>query len=464
MQAGLKEAMGAMSEEVALARADQESREAEAVALRAVVDVAAQRAEAADANALEARGEAQQSARALEEARRGLESLKRRHAADLKEARGRGTPRGEGAKKVSRMAMSKVRDLEAALQDAEVRRAGAQETAERATVAREALERSLEEAKGLQREAELKAEWAAEAAMEADQDAKGAHAAAAEARAAQAAAEARGQADVLRLDGQIRGLRREAADSVVALEAARDEVERLEALHRAREADAERMGARDAQIRASERAQLQKAEKAQGVAERHAADLAGELGTFKALATTQSQRLRAAELKALEAQRALEAAQGEAERQQEKLAERELQVRRDGADAVARAQAGVRQEARAELAKVREAHAAELLGMRESLKEARAQARALGGEAKRCERLRGQLKEAQQRAAAAAEGAKELQVRLLGEEERAAGLEQRLRRSKAEANFAGAIGSVCMSTIVAAGTALALWPTHGSSC
>ena len=55
-------------------------------------------------------------------------------------------------------------------------------------------------------------------------------------------------------------------------------------------------------------------------------------------------------------------------------------------------------------------------------------------------------------------------VRLLGEEERAAGLEQRLRRSKAEANFAGAIGSVCMSTIVAAGTALALWPSHGSSC
>ena len=166
----------------------------------------------------------------------------------------------------------------------------------------------------------------------------------------------------------------------------------------------------------------------------------------------------------LEAQRAPEAAKGEAGRQQGRLAERELQVRREGADAVARAQAGARQEARAELVKVREAHAAELLGMRESLKEARAQARALGGEAKRCERLRGQLKEAQQRAAAAAEGAKELQVRLLGEEERAAGLEQRLRRSKAEANFAGAIGSVCMSTIVAAGTALALWPSHGSSC
>ena len=270
---------------------------------------------------------------------------------------------------------------------------------------------------------------------------------------------------MLRLEGQIQGLRREAADSVVALGAARDEVERLEALHRAREAKAEQEGARDAQVRAAERAQLQKAEEAQGAAERRAADLAGELGTFKALAATQGQRLRAAELKALEAQRELEAAQGEAERQQEKLEERELQVRRDGADAVARAQADARQETRAGLAKVREAHAAELLEMRRSLKEARAEARALGGEAKRCERLRGQLKEAQQRAAAAAEDAKELQERLLGEEDRAADLERRLRRSKAEANFAGAIGSVCMSTIVAAGTALALWPsTHGGAC
>merc|ERR1712091_397968 len=96
MQAGMKQAMEAMGEEVVQARADQESREAEVVDLRAVVDVASTRAEKADAKALQARGEAQESQRALEETRRNFEALKRRHKAQIKEVRAQGTPRGEG--------------------------------------------------------------------------------------------------------------------------------------------------------------------------------------------------------------------------------------------------------------------------------------------------------------------------------------------------------------------------------